>query len=298
MPTYLLLPLAAAIVYSLGSILIKRALKEGVTMDQSFHLTNLLMGTLFLPLFFLEKQVIQWDQLFRPLAMGATFFAATWLTFVAIRRGDVSLVTPIMGTKVVFVAVGMVLFTGQALSLSLWLAAIMTPLGILVMSFSDFRKGNHLWFTIGVTLASAALFGVNDVMVNAWASSFGPLAFLSIGSITVSFISILIWSCQGRPALLARSAGRAHAGWGACCIGLQAILMGIALAFFTDATGINVVYSSRGLWAIVLVVVFGSFLGNSEHRDQGRAFIGRVVGTVILTVAVVIAVLDRANAAQ
>ena len=80
-------------------------------------------------------------------------------------------------------------------------------------------------------------------------------------------------------------------------IGLQAIVMGVALSVFHNATGINVVYASRGLWVITLVVVFGRFLGNSEHRDNGRYFLWRVAGTVILTVAVIIAVMDRAPAA-
>ena len=51
------------------------------------------------------------------------------------------------------------------------------------------------------------------------------------------------------------------------------------------------------LWVIALVVVFGRFLGNSEHRDTGRAFLWRVAGTLLLTVAIVIAVMDRARMA-
>ncbi|HQZ29126.1 MAG TPA: hypothetical protein PK648_13330, partial [Verrucomicrobiales bacterium] len=62
---------------------------------------------------------------------------------------------------------------------------------------------------------------------------------------------------------------------------------------YQDATRINVLYASRGLWVIVLLVVFGPILGNSEHRDSGRGFLWRVAGTVILTVAIVIAVADR-----
>ena len=58
------------------------------------------------------------------------------------------------------------------------------------------------------------------------------------------------------------------------------------------------VYASRGLWVIVLVVAFGTFLGNSEHRDSGRAFFWRALGATILTVAIVIAVFDRASAAS
>ncbi len=295
MPYYLLLPLAAAIIYSLGSIIIKRALKEGVTMDQSFHLTNLVVGVMFLPLLFLEEQSIDWTQLWRPIIMGFAFFAGTWLTFVGIRRGDISLVTPLMGTKVVFVAVGMVVLTGKMPSPALWLAAILTPIGILVMSIGDFKQGQHLVFTILVTLGSAAMFGLSDVLVNDWAPDFGALAFLALSSLVVAALSVLMWLIQGLPSLIPTT-GRSFAGWGAICVGLQAMAIGLSLCFFDDATGINVVYASRGLWVIVLVVVFGGILGNSEHREQGKAFLWRVIGTVILTVAIIIAVMDRTNA--
>ena len=41
-------------------------------------------------------------------------------------------------------------------------------------------------------------------------------------------------------------------------IAIQAIMIGLALGFFNDATGINVMYASRGLWAVVLVFWFGT----------------------------------------
>ena len=79
-------------------------------------------------------------------------------------------------------------------------------------------------------------------------------------------------------------------------IALQAITMGIGLTFFNDATGVNVVYASRGLWVIVLLVVFGRILGNSERHETGRGFLWRIGGTLILTIAIIIAVADRAAA--
>lgn len=295
MPLYLLLPLASAIVYALGSILIKRALKEGVTMDQSFHLTNFAVGIMFLPLFFLETSPIDWSLIWKPALMGLTFFVGTWLTFVGIKRGDVSMVTPIMGTKVVFVALGVVVLTREMPSFALWIAAILTAFGILIMGMADMKKGQYLVFTILITLLSAAVFGLCDVLVSWWSPSFGAPTFLATGSLVVGVISGLLWFFQGRPNLkLPKSCG-VWAWWGAFCVGLQAIGMGISLSFFDDATGINVVYASRGLWVIVLVVVFGVALGNSEHRDKGKAFLWRVAGTVLLTVAVIIAVMDRAN---
>jgi len=294
-PIYLLLPLAAAVVYALGSISVKRALKDGVEMGQSFHLSNCVLGLAFLPLLFIGVKAIDWHLVWKPLVMGTTFFVGNWLTFVAIRRGDVSLVTPLMGTKVVFVALGVVVLTGGMPSGPLWIAAILTTLGIFVMGLADVKGGSHFLFTVVVTLASALVFGMNDVLVSMWAGGFGAMHFLALGSATVAAWSLLMWVCQGRPAFFPKGGGAGWAWLAAGLIALQAMIIGIALALFDDATGINVVYTSRGLWVIALVVVFGRFLGNSEHRDKGRGFLWRVAGTLLLTVAIVIAVVDRAR---
>jgi drug/metabolite transporter (DMT)-like permease len=206
------------------------------------------------------------------------------------------MVTPIMGTKVVFVALGVVILTGDSPSLPLWIAAILTAAGILLMGVADMKEGQHLVFTILITLASAAMFGLCDVLVATWSPEFGAPTFLAIGSLGVSLFSFVMWLLQKRPSLQLPRTGRSWAWWGAFLVGLQAIGMGVGLSFFDDATGINVVYASRGLWVIVLVVLFGAFLGNSEHHDKGRDFLWRVAGTVILTIAIVIAVVDRAQA--
>ncbi|MEC5126389.1 EamA family transporter [Verrucomicrobiales bacterium BCK34] len=295
MPYYLLLPFASAIIFSLGSIVIKRALKEGVTMDQSFHLTNLVLGAMFLPLLFLEKSVVEWSEFWKPVLMGVAFFVGNWLAFFGLKRGDVSLVTPIMGTKVVFVAVGVVLLTGKVPSVPLWIAAFMTAAGIFVMGIADLKKGRHLHFTVGITLGSAAVFGLSDVLVSWWAADFGALTFITLGFLSVSVFTSVMWLLQKRPSLRLKAGQRSWASWGSVLIGLQALAMSIALSFFDDATGINVVYASRGVWAIVLVVALGVSLGNREHKDSGKAFWWRIIGTFILTVAIVIAVVDRSN---
>lgn len=296
MPIYLLLPLAAAIIYALGSIIIKRALKEGVTMDQSFHLTNLVLGVLFLPFFFFGRGAFDWSQAGKPLMIGAAFFFGHWLTFIAIRRGDVSFVTPLMGTKVVFVAIGVVLLTGHIPSVPLLIAAVLTTIGIFVMGLADLKGGSHLAYTVLVTLASALVFGLFDVLVSWWAPEFGGLTLVALGMGLVPVFTMILWLFQGRPALMPDRKAAKWAWWGAGMIALQAITMGIGLTFFNDATGVNVVYASRGLWVIVLLVVFGRILGNSERHETGRGFLWRIGGTLILTIAIIIAVADRAAA--
>lgn len=294
-PIYLLLPLSAAVVYALGSISIKRALSDGVVVGQSFHLSNVVLGLVFLPLLFLGLATIDWTIVWKPMVMGTAFFVGHWLTFGAIRRGDVSLVTPLMGTKVVFVALGVVVLSGKVPSVPLWIAAFLTTLGIFVMGLGDLKGGSRLFFTIAVTLASALVFGVSDVLVSTWARGFGAMPFLAVGSGTVAVWSLLMWFCQGRPVFFPKGPGSGWAWAGAIFIAVQAMVMGIGLALFDDATGINIVYASRGLWVIALVVLFGHWLGNREHRDQGRGFLWRVAGTLLLSVAIVIAVMDRAR---
>jgi len=294
-PWYLLLPLSAAVVYALGSISIKRALQDGIEAEQSFHLGNVVLGLVFLPLGIPGFAEIDWSTAWRPVLMGTTFFIGHWLTFGAIRRGDVSLVTPLMGTKVVFVAIGMVALAGARPSLRIWIAACLTTLGIFVMGLGDIRGGSRLLLTILLTLASALVFGVSDVLVSTWARDFGALPFLAVGAGTVAAWSIGVWLYQGRPVLAPRGPGTGWAWAGAIFISVQAMVMGIGLALYDDATRINIVYASRGLWVIALVVVFGKWLGNREHRDQGKGFLWRVAGTFLLSAAIVIAVLDRAR---
>lgn len=282
-------------IYSLGSIVIKRSLAEGVSMDQSFHLTNVCLGICFLPLLLLETQPFDWHQIGKPIAMGAAFFVGNWLTFLAICRGDVSLVTPVLGTKVVFVAIGVTLLTGAAPTPPLWFAAVLAMSGIFLMSLTDLRGGQKVGFTIAVTLVSAVFFGLNDVIVAIWAEEFGVFSFLVTGAMTVSILTLIWWGFQGRPSL---RLGGAKRGWmvaGAVLISMQAVAMGISLGAFHDPTGVNVVYASRGIWIILMVVIFGGILGNREHRSAGRGFLWRVCGTLVLTAAIIIAVVERAK---
>ncbi|MCX8240230.1 MAG: EamA family transporter [Akkermansiaceae bacterium] len=298
LPVYLLIPLVSAIVYALGAILVKRALKEGVSMDQTFHITNFMVGVVFLPFLFLETNEIDWSLVWKPIIMGTLFFVGNWLSFVGIKRGDVSLVTPIMGTKVVFVAIATVVLTGAMPSGPLWIAAVLTTLGIFVMGIADLRGGHKIGFTVAITLASACMFGVCDVIVAWWATGFGAPTFLAIGSITVAVNSAVLWVFQRRPSLRLAPRQKSWTWWAALLIGFQAVGMGVALSYFDDATGVNIVYASRGLWTIVLVVVFGVALGNSEVHDTGKTFLWRVLGTVVLAVAIFIAVIHRSQVAS
>lgn len=295
MPVYLLLPLIAAFFYALSSVFVKRGLRDGATMNQAFHINNIAVAVIFLPLAFLDSQAINWTLWYWPVLTGIGFFFGGWLTFIAIQRGDVSLVTPLLGTKVVFVAIGSVVFTAQSISVTLWIAALLTSLGIFLIGFRDVRGIRHAAFTALITLTSASLFGLCDVMLTAWAAPFAPLTYLTISSLVVGLLTFVVWIAQGRGKILPAPGPRGWTIAGGVIVAGQAIMIGVALGFFNDATGINVVYASRGLWAVVLVYWFGKLLGNDERTTSGHHFGWRFVGTILLTAAVVMAVIARSR---
>lgn len=298
LPLYLLLPLAAAIIFALSTLFLKRALQDGVRLIQSVHVSNFMVGAVTIPLFFFQREPVAWDHIYQPLLVSCCFFAAGVATVIAIRRGDVSLVTPLMGTKVVFVALGSVIALGEVLPPSLIFAAILTAAGILVLGIPDMKGGRNFGITTLYALGSAGLFGICDLMVQTWAPGFGRLAFIAVTSNGVALISLLAILRShlptGKPFVWPSGPNRYWIWMAALFVGLQAVIVGIALATFHDATGINVVYASRGLWAIALVALVGNWFGNTERSSSGKLYIFRVVGTIMLTSAIVLAVVARA----
>ncbi len=293
MPWYLLIPLTSALLYSLSTLCLKRGMQDGASALYSFHVSNLTVGLCYFPLILLEQQTIAWNQIYLPLMTGVAFFSGSWFTFIAIHRGDVSLVTPLMGSKVIFVAVFALILANQPPSAALVVAAVMSAAGVVVMGAKDFTHSSHVAFTISFALTSAALFGLCDILVRKWAPGFGPLAFLTISTAGMGLVSLLVLISMVRrkhPSLPSPQA-RKWVVWSSLLVGTQAVGLGYIIANNDDTTGINVVYGTRGLWAITLVAFLGPLMGNHERRLAKHVFYYRLVGTILLTIAVVIAVL-------
>ena len=103
-PMHLILPLIAAIAFAAGSLVFKRAFAEGATLSHAVVLNNVVLGALFLPLMALDPRPIPWDLLYLPFLAAATFVTGHLFNVAALRIGDVSVATPLLGVKVVFVA--------------------------------------------------------------------------------------------------------------------------------------------------------------------------------------------------
>jgi hypothetical protein len=88
-----------------------------------------------------------------------------------------------------------------------------------------------------------------------------------------------------------RSASRWVAA-GALCFALQGLLIVSSISFYGRATVANVLYSSRVLWSVLAVWAVGHWFGNRERDHGSRVLAWRLVGAVLLMVAIGIVLLD------
>jgi drug/metabolite transporter (DMT)-like permease len=232
-----------------------------------------------------------------PVVCGVLFFLGQIFTFKAIDTGDVSVATPLLGSKVLLVALFSFFLIGKNLPHAIWLASIMASLGIALISYSP--DGNHtrLLEAVAWSLAAAAFFALTDVLVQRWVPSvgysrFAPLMFGSVGLFSLVYVPRLMGSRASFSGggtlsfLVAGSSLLTSLPWllfGALLLAVQALAMYSAIGLFGSATMTNILYGSRCLWSVLLVWVLGAMAGDSS-TSQGRVGVmtRRLIGALLL----------------
>jgi len=287
MSPLLLLPLLSAFLYAVASLFLRRSFQEGVGFVRTLFLSNIVMGLLILVLLFFQSEPIHWDKIHLPLIAGAFFFLGQAFTFVAIRAGDVSVVTPTMGTKVIFVALFGSLFFGRGLSLIGWLAVILAGLAVVLLGLTRDPTGSrkNVVVAIGWALVSSSFFSISDNLVFEWSSEFGRPAFLVVQFLIVAVVSFALIPFFSEPLRMVSRPAWFWVGWGSFLLGLQALFLGISLTY-EDPTVVNTLYSSRGLWAVLLVSTIGLWFGNLEGLLARWILLVRLGGSVLILLAI------------
>lgn len=283
-----LLPLIAGACYAAATLLIKRAADLGVGVWRTAFVANLIGGLVYQPLWLLGGtwQPGLWWQ---PVIVGALFTAGQWLAFVSIDRGDVSVATPVLGLKLLFVAVLVTVVAGEVLSWKLWLAALLATAGIGLLN----RQGghpahHHVGRTIFTAASAAAVFAVFDLLVQRWSAAWGVGRFIPL-AMAVSAVTSFAFVPMFRAPLTAIP--RASWAWllpGALVLGVQSIGFVYTVAHWRQAAMANVLYSSRGLWSVTLVWLIGHWF-KSREQHLGRAVLfWRLAGAALMMSAIVL----------
>ena len=283
--TYIIILIAAAF-YAVGALLVKRASELGVGAWRTTFVANLVAVLLFLPMLAFGG-VWRPDLWWQPVIVAVCYVAGQVLTFLSFDYGDVSVATPVLGIKILLVAALVAVWGGEALRWQLWVAAGLAVLGIVLLNRrSAAGTHHHVGRTILTAGAAAACFALLDVLVQRWSPLWGLGRFLPL-VVGLSALLSLTFVLHFRAPLLSIpwTTWRWLLG-GTLIIGIQSALFVSLIAAKGHAASINVVYSSRGLWSVVLVWWVGHWVQSREQHLDGSVLASRLAGALTMIIAI------------
>lgn len=283
--TYLTILIAAAF-YAVGAMVVKRAAELGVGAWRTAFVANMLGAVLYSPLLVFGGA---WraDLWWQPALVALCYVAGQALTFVSIDRGDVSVATPVLGVKILLVAVLVAAWGGEALRWQLWAAALLATLGIGLLNRRGAAGGHRrVGLTIVTAGGAAACYAMLDVLVQQWSPLWG------LGR----FLPLVLWISAGLslgfiPRFRAPLSRIPWTTWrwllgGTALIGIQSAIFVSLIAAKGHAASINVVYASRGLWSVLLVWWLGHWVHSREQHLERGVLVARLAGAALMLIAI------------
>ena len=140
MPLHLLLPLISGIVYVVGALLLKRASDLGSDVWRTTRIINYATAAVAVPLWLLGGTIPSSSLWWQPPAAATLFFAGQIFTLLALNTGDVSVATPVLGLKILLVALLSTVLIGDPIGARLWTAAGLSSIAIALLNID---RGNR-----------------------------------------------------------------------------------------------------------------------------------------------------------
>ena len=283
-----LLPLVSAIIYPFASLFLKRSLTEGCGLLRSAFISNMALFGVFLCALPFNDKAPEWEHIGWALIAGICFFGGQVFTFLAIRSGDVSVQAPLMGVKVIFVAFFSYIIRPEEVPALIWIGSILAASAIFLLAgatIKSFRKNSR---TVFWSLVACACFGGSDTLAGYRSQEFGPIPFIVVMVSIVACSSLLFIPFFSEPLKACPKSAMKFAALGGIAIGLQGMILNLSLAFFGRATPMNIIYSTRALWGVLIVWFLGNALGNNEAALHGNKIMAkRFAGALLLSGAVI-----------
>lgn len=291
MHAHLLFPLASSFAYVFAMLFFKRSGDWGVGVWRTAFLSNLVIGLAFAPFWLLGGTSQPAPMLWQPFVVALLFVAGQVFSFLALHYGDVSVGTPVMGLKIVLVALGSALVLPDPVPLRWWIAAALSTLAIVMLGRGESRPKHHVGLTVTTAALAAASFALFDVLVQKWTPAWGVGRFLPLMFGMVALLSFGFFPFFSAPLrTIPHAAWRWLAG-GSFLLALQSTMFVYAVGAFGDATVMNIVYSIRGLWSVLIVWMVGHWFSNEEQALPSRVLRSRLVGAALMLAAIAIVVL-------
>jgi drug/metabolite transporter (DMT)-like permease len=285
-PYFLLQPLLWSVGYGFASLILKRALDGGAGPMRIAFLNNVAIGVYFLPGLWLLPHPFEIKMLFWPLVASLLYFVGQISIFLAMRIGDVTVLSPVLGSKVVFVAIFTAMLGAGPMPWTSWLASILAASAVFLLGLSHWSDRRRLLQTALLGLTSASLYGRCDLILQMHASEIGAMPFVALMMSATMIESLVLLPFFRQPLRAIPRAAWPWAFWGSLLCAAQSGGMAYTTSHYGHANAVNVVYSTRGLWSILLVCVAGPWFGNQERAAGAGVMARRIAGALLLLVAV------------
>lgn len=284
-PASIVIPLCSALGYTFAAMALKRAMDGGHPWRVLF-IVNLIGAVLFQTWLLHGGGPFTAANITHAVLAGTAFFIGQVFTFVAISRGDISIATPVLGTKVIFVALLVFVTGGEELGWKLWVATFLTTLALALLGGEWRANRARVVVSVGFAFLASIAFAATDVMQQLWARSFGfgrfgPVMFATVGLLSFTLIPFFSAPLRAMP--------RPMVVWalgGGTLLTIQAMGIAYCIAVYHEVTVTNVLYNTRGLWSVALVWVVGHWFANAEKQVGGAVMSRRLLGALILLAAV------------
>ncbi len=229
--------------------------------------------------------------LWQPALVGGLFLVGQLCTLLAVARGDVSVAAPVLGIKVLIVPAASHVLVGEELSLRIWIAAAVAVTGIVFVQSRDAAIQRSLVVaSVGYALLASCSMTLFDLLIQQWAPNWGAGYFLPIAFACAAVCSLIFVPLADRPADIMRLGAFQPLAIGGLFMAVQAIGMTVTVGLFGDVTRVNIVYSLRGLWGVLLTWVLARHLITSASQPSHRTMIMRLIGAVLIGISVIISV--------
>jgi len=288
---HLLLPFCSSVLVIFGLLSLKQAQDRGTSTWTSMIVTCWASAVVFPGLALLGGTMQPLTTLWQPAIVGGLFIAGQLFTFLAVHRGDVSVAAPVMGIKVLIVPAATPLFVDQPLPGRVWIAAAIAVVGVAFVQARDASiERSRILASVGFALLAACSMTLFDLLIQRWAPAWGAGYFLPIAFVSSALLSLLFLPLADRPSVLKEKAALRPLAIGAVLMAVQAIGMTLTIGLFGDATRVNIVYSLRGLWGVVLTWLLAHSSGQATTAAQHRTMTLRLTGAILIGVSVVISI--------
>jgi len=284
--------------FVVGALLLKRASDLGANVWRNMRIINYTTALAAVPLLLLGGTIPDSSLWWHPLAAAVLFFGGQVLTLLALNIGDVSVATPVLGMKILLVALFSTVLIGDPLGAQLWTAAALSSVAIGLLNLSPGHPHSRVGMTILLAGLGATSYACFDVLVQKWSPPWGTGRFLPIVMACAAVYSIPLRRFESRSADLQVGpavTSRAYLPWvaaGGTCFAVQGLMFISSISIYRQATSANVLYSSRGLWSVIAVWGIGHWFTNREQHLGARVLVWRFVGAILLMAAIVMVLLD------